>query len=62
MEGTPEEIFKRADELTALGLGLPPAVKLSMLLRERGIEMPENILSEEEIVDYLKDLKKERRV
>ena len=45
-----------------LGLGLPPAVKLSMLLRERGIEMPENILSEEEIVDYLKNLKKERRV
>lgn len=62
MEGMPEEIFKRADELTALGLGLPPAVKLSMLLRERGIEMPENILSEEEIVDYLKELKKERRV
>lgn len=40
MEGTPEEIFLRADELKALSLDVPPAVDLAMKLRERGIDIP----------------------
>lgn len=53
MVGTPDEIFLRAEELKALSLGVPPAVDLSMKLRERGIEVPEGILDIGEMVEYL---------
>ena len=53
MVGTPDEIFLRAEELKALSLGVPPAVDLSMKLRERGIEVPEGILDIDEMVEYL---------
>ena len=53
MVGTPDEIFLRAEELKALSLGVPPAVDLSMKLRERGIEVPEGILDIDDMVEYL---------
>ena len=53
MEGTPEEIFLRADELKALSLDVPPAVDLAMKLRERGIDIPEGILSIDDMVNCL---------
>ena len=53
MEGTPEEVFSRADELEALSLGVPPAVELGMELERRGIEVPEGILTIDEMVDWL---------
>lgn len=57
MVGTPEEIFLRAEELKALSLGVPPAVDLAMKLREREIDIPEGILTVDEMVDYLCRLK-----
>ncbi len=53
MEGTPREIFLRADELKKLSLGVPPAVDLAMKLRERNIDIPEGILTIDEMVDRL---------
>ena len=53
MVGTPDEIFLRADELKALSLGVPPAVDLAIKLRERDIDIPEGILTIDEMVDYL---------
>ena len=53
MEGTPEEIFLRADELKALSLDVPPAVDLAMKLRERGIDLPEGILTIDDMVNCL---------
>lgn len=53
MQGTPEEVFRRADELKALSLGVPPAVELGMELNKRGIPVPQDILTIEEMVDYL---------
>lgn len=53
MVGTPDEIFLRASELKELSLGVPPAVELSMKLRERGIDIPEGILKVDEMVEYL---------
>lgn len=53
MEGTPEEIFLRSGELKALSLGVPPAVDLAMKLRERNIDIPEGILTIDEMVDCL---------
>lgn len=53
MVGTPEEIFKRGDELRALKLDVPPAVDLAMKLRERNIDVPEGILTIDDMVKYL---------
>ena len=53
MEGTPEEIFLRADELKDLSLDVPPAVDLAMKLRERGIDIPEGILTIDDMVNCL---------
>ena len=43
MRGTPGEVFSHADELWELGLGLPEATHIAMLLRERGIPLPKDI-------------------
>lgn len=53
MAGTPEEIFLRAKELKELSLGVPPAVDLSLKLRERNIDIPEGILTIDEMVEHL---------
>ncbi|MBE6029475.1 MAG: energy-coupling factor transporter ATPase [Clostridiales bacterium] len=50
MEGTPQEIFRREEELKALSLGVPTAVQMASLLRKRGVDLPEDILSDEELV------------
>lgn len=54
MDGTPREIFRRRDELKALSLDVPPAVEMAYLLRQRGVDVPEDILSEEELIRALK--------
>lgn len=57
MIGTPLEIFRRTEELKALSLGVPPAVDLADRLRQRGIEVPPDLLEVEDIVRYLCQLK-----
>lgn len=39
MEGTPREVFARADELTKAGLDVPQVTRVLMRLRERGIDI-----------------------
>ena len=53
MEGTPREIFAREEELKALNLDVPAAVQLASQLRARGVELPDSILTAEELVDAL---------
>ena len=50
MEGTPREVFSREEELVSLSLGVPAAVQLASRLRKRGVEIPEGILTDEELV------------
>ena len=45
IEGAPAEVFRKADELKALSLDVPPAVDLALKLRERNIDIPEGILT-----------------
>lgn len=52
-EGTPEEIFQLDEELVALGLDIPFPVKLSKMLKEKGIPVSKHYLSEEELVAQL---------
>jgi energy-coupling factor transport system ATP-binding protein len=49
MEGTPQTIFKKADQLRSLRLDVPAMVDLAQQLRNNGLRLPENILTVEEM-------------
>ena len=51
--GTPQEIFSQSKELEAIGLDLPFTMKLSQLLRESGLDLKEEHMTEEELVNEL---------
>ena len=51
--GTPKEIFKLGSKLVEKGLDVPFAEKLIEVLRERGINVPEEYLDEEGLVEWL---------
>ena len=53
MDGTPAEVFMRPDELRAMNLTVPMTVELAHRLRKRGIDIPEEIITMEEMVEYL---------
>jgi len=53
LDGTPAEVFRHREEIRAVGLDVPFAVELAHRLRKRGLEIPENIISTEEMVDYI---------
>ena len=57
MEGTPREVFAREEELRALSLGVPAAVQLASLLRKKDIDLPESILTDEELVAAIMEAK-----
>jgi energy-coupling factor transport system ATP-binding protein len=53
MNDTPEEIFKRVDELKSYGLEVPFATELAWQLRKEGVELPDKILRREELIEAL---------
>lgn len=53
MEGTPDEIFRDTAKLKALSLDVPPAVDLALRLREKNIDIPEGILTIDDMVAHL---------
>ena len=57
MQGTPKEIFSRVEELKRLRLDVPQATLLAYELQKKGIPLPDGILSNEELVDELCQLK-----
>ncbi len=52
-EGTPKEIFSAGPELIDLGLDLPFPEKLKRALKERGVDVPSEYMTEERMVDWL---------
>ena len=50
MDGTPEEIFSRPQELIDIGLNVPQATALAMALRRRGMELPGAIFTHEQLL------------
>ncbi len=53
MQGTPREIFSRAKELEECRLALPQAARLAYELRRAGLDIPEGILTREELCRVL---------
>ncbi len=53
MEGTPREIFSQVERLQELRLDVPQVTLLAHELQKRGIELPNGILTIEELADCL---------
>lgn len=52
MEGTPAQVFERAEQLKDMGLTVPAATEIALALRRRGIDIPESIYT----INYLRKL------
>ena len=57
--GTPREIFSQVEMMESIGLGVPEAAKLCAMLREKGIDVPNDLYTAEEVRDYILKLWKE---
>ena len=53
LEGTPREIFSQVDILKQYGLDVPQVTLLAYELKKSGVELPDGILTIEELVDAL---------
>lgn len=53
MQGTPREIFSRVEEMQELHLDVPQVTLLAHTLRSRGADIPEGILTAEELAGAL---------
>lgn len=58
MSGTPREIFSRVDKLKELRLDVPQVTLLADSLRKKGLDIPEGILTRQELIDALVAIKK----
>ena len=53
MQGTPREVFSRVEELKELRLDVPQVTLLAYELKQAGVDLPDGILTIEELVDAL---------
>jgi energy-coupling factor transport system ATP-binding protein len=49
MEGTPRQVFSKAEELRALQLDVPQTTELAYLLHQRDLTFPADLLEVEEV-------------
>ena len=57
MDGTPEEVFSRAEELLQVGLDVPQVTKVAMELQKRGLLADSSVYTIDELVRRLLALK-----
>lgn len=53
LDGTPQEVFAQKEKVLSVNLDIPLAVELADKLREKGIDVPKDIIGMEEMVEYL---------
>lgn len=56
MEGTPKEIFSKVEELKKLRLDVPQVTLLAHELQKGGLQLPDGILTTEELIEELRRL------
>ena len=56
MDGTPDEVFQRADELVEMGLDIPELTRVFMKLKQLGLDV-QPIYTMQQAVDALRSLK-----
>ncbi len=59
LDGTPKEVFRNVEQLKNVGLDVPQVTELAYELRKEGIDIPDDILTEDECVAYLSKLLEE---
>ncbi len=57
LDGTPQEVFSKADVIKAANLELPLMVELGERLKAQGLDLPSGIIKEEEMVKAICQLK-----
>lgn len=60
LDGTPEELFSRPEELKAHALKVPVMTELANELKRAGLDIPEGILTRKELADSLADLREKQ--
>ena len=58
MQGTPREVFSHVEELKSYRLDVPQATLVAHELKKAGADLPDGILSNEELVEELEKLRK----
>ena len=58
MDGTPDEVFSRPAELTAMGLDVPQPAAIAQALRERGLRLPGSVYTTEQLASAVAALRK----
>lgn len=58
MEGTPKEIFSQVEKIKSYGLEVPQVTELSYMLRKKGLNIDEGILSVEELLAQIENIGK----
>ena len=59
--GTPREIFREAEKLEKIGLGLPQMTRLVKKLREKGINIRDNVFTVEEVKNEILKLVRDKK-
>ena len=54
MDGSPEEVFSRPEELLSIGLTVPHATAIAMELRRQGMALPGSIYTHEQLLAAVK--------
>lgn len=60
LDGTPREIFSRVEELKSYRLDVPQVTELAYELQKNGVDLPDGILTLEELMKYLLPIFAER--
>ena len=60
MDGSPDEIFTHARELEEMGLSVPQVTKVFSLLRDRGLNLPDDVYTLEQAISALRMRKGDR--
>lgn len=53
LSGTPKEVFDKPEILEACRVELPDVTKIALGLRKAGMEIPANVLTEKELLNYI---------
>ena len=53
LDGTPQEVYSKADVIREANLEMPLMIELGERLRQQGINVPSHIITEEKMVEFI---------
>ncbi len=54
MDGTPRQVFSQVEKVRGYRLDVPPMTRLAQMMKERGVDLPQDILTAEEMLEEVK--------